>query len=58
MPTFCRKPQMASFYSSLKQPYTKFTIMKARSSKRILKIWNERLLEEANAYILPQTAGR
>ena len=22
MPTFCRKPQVASFYSSLKQPYT------------------------------------
>ena len=23
MPTFCRKPQVASFYSSLIQPYTK-----------------------------------
>ena len=23
MPTFCRKPEVASFYSSLKQPYTK-----------------------------------
>ena len=23
MPTFCRKPKVASFYSSVKQPYTK-----------------------------------
>ena len=58
MPTFCRKLQVASFYSSLKQPYTKFIIMLSHSSRRILKISNKKLLVEANAYILPQTAGR
>ena len=57
MPIFCRTPQIASFYSSLKQPYTKFIIMLARSPERIFRIGNMRLLEEANAYILPQTTG-
>ena len=32
-------------------------IMLARSPERIFKIRNIRLLEEANAYTLPQTAG-
>ena len=30
----------------------------ARSAERIFRIRNIRLLEEANVYILPQTAGR
>ena len=33
-------------------------IMLARPPERIFRIGNIRLLEEANAYILPQTAGR
>ena len=33
-------------------------IMLARSPERISRIGNIRLLEEANAYILPQTADR
>ena len=32
--------------------------MLTRSSERIFKIWNIRLLEEANAHILPQASGR
>ena len=32
--------------------------MLARPPERIFRIGNIRLLEEANAYILPQTAGR
>ena len=36
--SFCRKLQVASFYSSLKQPYTKFIIMLSHFSGRILKI--------------------
>ena len=43
MPRFCRKPQVANFYSSLKQSYTKSTIMLIRSSERNFKIWNIRL---------------
>ena len=41
MPTFCHKPQVASFYSSLKQPYTKFIITLSRFSGRIFKILNK-----------------
>ena len=33
-------------------------IMLARSPESIFRIGNKILLEEANAYILPQTAGR
>ena len=33
-------------------------IMLARSPEKIFRIRNIRLLEVANAYILPQTAGR
>ena len=33
-------------------------IMLTRSPEKIFRIRNIRLLEEANAYILPQTAGR
>ena len=33
-------------------------IMLARSPESIFRIRNIRLLEEANAYILPQAAGR
>ena len=57
MPTFCRKPQVASFHSSLKQPYTKSTIMLTRFSERIFEIGNIRLLGEANAYIFPQVTS-
>ena len=32
--------------------------MLARSTEKIFRIGNIRFLEEANAYILPQTAGR
>ena len=51
MPTFYRKPEIVSFYSYFKQPYTISTIMITRSSEMIFKIWNIRLLEEVNAYI-------
>ena len=46
MPTFCRKTQVARSYNSLKQPYTKSTIMLTRSSEMILKTCDIRLLEE------------
>ena len=57
MPTFGRKPEVARFYSSPKQPYTIFIIMLARSPENIFRIKNLRVLEEANPYILPQTAS-
>ena len=47
MPTFCRKPQVASFYSSLKQPCTKFIITLSRFSGKIFKIWNNLAKEGA-----------
>ena len=41
MPTFCRKPQMASFYSSLTLPYTKLCHRTTnRTTDRRTYLWN------------------
>ena len=57
MPTFYHKPQVASFYSSLKQPYTMLIITLSRFSGRIFKIWNKHAKEGAEIYILVKTGA-
>ena len=49
MPTFCRKLQVSSFIDMINLGNYNYNIMLTRFSERIFKIWNIRLLEEADA---------
>ena len=57
MSTFFRKPQVSSSIEMINSVNYNYIVIFTRFSESILKNWNIRLLEEANAYIFPQAAG-